>query len=127
MIVELDNRPERPRIWLVDKSDDLPGFLKQVAGSHWPDEPECRPINVTFSPYHGDTTKTCVIAAFPPNPHHTWYSIRGVEMNRFLDIERQLRTAHYPCVDCPAMPTCDCAFDGYNVGTMARIDCLAAK
>ncbi len=71
MIVELDNRPERTRIWLVDKSDDLPEFLKQVAGSHWPDEPECRPINVTFSPCHGDTTKTYVIAAFVPNPHYT--------------------------------------------------------
>ena len=43
------------------------------------------------------------------------------------ELQKSLRAAHMPCVDCACMLTCDCAFDGYNTGTTAQINCLAAK
>lgn len=47
---------------------------------------------------------------------------------RLAILERVLKdVAQYPCIDCHAMPTCNCAFDGYNAGQVAGIDCLAAK
>jgi hypothetical protein len=127
MINEIALHPSRTRLWVLDQSDDLPTFLKLVADSSWPDEPECHPSTILSGPLARDPQKTAVHAIFPSDPEKTFLCIMLKDLNHFLDLERQLRAAKFPCVDCPALPTCDCAFDSYNVGKQAQVDCLAAK